>query len=144
MTAANYNESIQMKNKHNTSSTDAITNAAYTISENAQAKVIVTFSVSGMTTLRMSRERSPVRVVGISPNTKTARKLQIAWGVHSCLGEDAKNTKEMVSNACKIVKKANLANEGDSIVITAGVPFGSAGSTNLLRIAKIISDENLT
>ena len=136
----NYNESILMQKKHDASSTDAITNAAYTISENAQAKVIVTFSVSGRTTLRMSRERSPVRVVGISPNIKTARKLQMAWGVHSCLGEDAQNTREMVANACTIVKKANLAQDDDSIVITAGVPFGNAGSTNLLRIAKIIAD----
>ena len=101
----NYNQSIQMQNKHDTSSTDAITNAAYNISENAQAKVIVTFSVSGRTTLRMSRERAPVQVVGISPNINTSRKLQIAWGVHSCLGQDAQNTKEMVANACTIVKK---------------------------------------
>lgn len=140
----NYNESILMQKKHNASTTDAITNAAYTISENAHAKAIVTFSVSGRTTLRMSRERSPVRVVGISPNIKTARKLQMAWGVHSCLGEDAQNTREMVANACTIVKKANLAKNDDSIVITAGVPFGNAGSTNLLRIAKIIDDTNLT
>ena len=140
----NYNESILMQKKHDASSTDAITNAAYTISENAHAKAIVTFSVSGRTTLRMSRERSPVRVVGISPNIKTARKLQMAWGVHSCLGEDAQNTREMVANACTIVKKANLAKNDDSIVITAGVPFGNAGATNLLRIAKIIEDKNLT
>ena len=140
----NYNESIQMQNKHDTSATDAITNAAYTISVNARAKAIVTFSVSGRTTLRMSRERSPVRVVGISPNIKTARKLQMAWGVHSCLGKDAQNTREMVANACTIVKKANLAKDDDSIVITAGVPFGNAGSTNLLRIAKIIADKDLT
>ena len=134
----NYNESIQMQKKHDSSTTDAITNAAYTISENAHAKAIVTFSVSGRTTLRMSRERAPVRVVGISPNIKTARKLQIAWGVHSCLGEDAQNTREMVANACTIVKKANLADIDDTIVITAGVPFGNAGSTNLLRLAKIV------
>jgi len=140
----NYNESIRMQNKHDASTTDAITNAAYTISENAQAKAIVTFSVSGRTTLRMARERAPVRVVGISPNIKTARKLQIAWGVHSCLGEDAHNTREMVANACTIVKKADLAKDDDSIVITAGVPFGNAGSTNLLRIAKIIADQNLS
>ena len=107
--SANYNESIQMQNKHDASTTDAITNAAYTISVNAHAKAIVTFSVSGRTTLRMSRERSPVRVVGISPNINTARKLQMAWGVHSCLGEDAQNTREMVANACIIVKKAELA-----------------------------------
>ena len=137
-----FNESIQMQNKHDSTSTDAITNAAYTISENAHAKAIVTFSVSGRTTFRMSRERSPVLVVGISPNVKTARKLQIAWGVHSCLGEDAQNTREMVTNACKIVKKAELALPGDSIVITAGVPFGNAGSTNLLRIAEIIAEED--
>ena len=140
----NYNESIRMQNKHVASTTDAITNAAYTISENAQAKAIVTFSVSGRTTLRMARERAPVRVVGISPNIKTARKLQIAWGVHSCLGEDAHNTREMVANACSIVKKADLATTNDSIVITAGVPFGNAGATNLLRIAKITTDKNLT
>ena len=140
----NYNESIQMQNKLDSTTTDAITNAAYTISKNAQAKAIVTFSVSGRTTLRMSRERSPVPVVGISPNVKTARKLQMAWGVHSCLGEDAQNTREMVANACTIVKKANMAEIDDSIVITAGVPFGNAGSTNLLRIAKIIDDKDLT
>ena len=56
----------------------------------------------------MSRERSPVRVVGISPNIKTARKLQIAWGVHSCHGEDAQNTREMVANACILLKKNDL------------------------------------
>ena len=139
----NYSESIQMQNKHDASSTDAITNAAYTISKNAHAKAIVTFSVSGRTTLRMSRERSPVRVVGVSPKIKTARMLQMAWGVHSCLGEDAQNTKEMVANACTIVKNADLAKSEDSIVITAGIPFGSAGSTNLLRIAKIISDKDI-
>jgi pyruvate kinase len=140
----NYSESIQMQNTHNKSSTDAITNAAYTISENAEAKAIVTFSVSGRTTLRMSRERAPVQVVGVSPSVKTARKLQIAWGVHSCHGEDAQNTREMVANACILLKKNDLAKIGDSIVITAGVPFGNAGSTNLLRIAKIIADKDLT
>ena len=86
----------------------------------------------------MSKERAPVQIVGISPNIKTARKLQMAWGVHSCLGEDAQNTREMVANACTIVKKANLADIDDTIVITAGVPFGNAGSTNLLRLAKIV------
>ena len=140
----NYSKLIQMQNKHLTNTTDAITNAAYTIAENKQAKLIVTFSVSGRTTLRMSRERALVQIVGISPNIKTARKLQIVWGVHSCVGQDAKNTKEMVSNACTIVKKAELAHPDDFIVITAGVPFGNAGSTNLLRIAKIIANEDLT
>ena len=83
------------------STTDAITNAAYTIARNAEAKAIVTFSVSGKTTLRMAKERAPVLVIGLSPNIKTARKTQLVWGVYSShTKQDAKNTTEMVSIAC--------------------------------------------
>ena len=141
----NYNITIHNENvikKINT--TDAITSAAYTIAQNAGAKSIITFSVSGKTTARMSRERAPVTVIGISPNVSTARKLQIFWGVNSCLTKDAHSTKEMVSIACTVAKEKNIAKSGDSVVITAGVPFGNAGSTNLLRIAKIIADKDLT
>ncbi|PPR46660.1 MAG: Pyruvate kinase [Alphaproteobacteria bacterium MarineAlpha5_Bin9] len=142
----NYNEKLiniqNDKNNFNTS-TDAITSAAFNISQNAQAKAIVTFSVSGRTTLRMAKERAPVQVVGISPNIKTARKMQVCWGINSCHGEDAIDTKAMVSNACKIIKDKQIASPNDSIVITAGVPFGSGAGTNLLRIAKIIADKDL-
>ena len=136
-----HNEKISKKAIN---TTDAITSAAYTIARNAEAKALVTFSVSGKTTIRMARERAPVLVIGLSPNIDTARKIQLVWGVHSChTAQDAKNTTEMVSIACKIIKEKDLAKPGDSIVITAGVPFGNAGSTNLLRIAKIIDDDDL-
>ena len=139
-----YHSNLTIKNKL-VGTTDAITNAAYTIAKNAEAKAIVTFSVSGRTTLRMAKERAPVLVVGISPNLKTARKTQLFWGVYSShTNQDAQNTTEMVSIACKIIKVKKLANVDDSIVIPAGVPFGNAGTTNLLRIANIIDDKNLT
>ena len=142
----NYNltNKIEEKNNKKINTTDAITNAAYSISQNAGAKAIITFSVSGRTTMRMSKERAPVQIMGISPNIDTARKLQIAWGVNSCHTEDAHDTKEMVRIACTVVKEKDIAKPGDSVVITAGVPFGNAGSTNLLRIAKIIANEDLT
>ena len=125
--------------------TDAITNAAYSIAKNADAKAILTFSVSGKTTLRMARERAPVQIIGLSPNIKTARKMQIVWGVNSCHSvQDAENTTEMVKIACSVAKNKKLVNADDSVIITAGVPFGNAGSTNLLRIAKIIADQDLT
>jgi len=121
--------------------TDAITSAAYSIANNAGAKAIITFSVSGKTTLRMARERAPVQVIGLSPNIKTARKMQIAWGVNSCHSiHDAENITEMVNIACRVVKNKKLVKTDDSVIITAGVPFGNAGSTNLLRIAKIFED----
>ena len=79
------------------------------------------------------------------PILETARKLQISWGVYSIHAkQDAQNATEMVSIACKALKNKRLAEAGNSIVITAGVPFGSAGSTNLLRIAEIIDDKDLT
>tara|TARA_B110000196_G_scaffold316055_1_gene326724 strand:- start:122 stop:1564 length:1443 start_codon:yes stop_codon:yes gene_type:complete len=131
------------KNK-TVSITDAITSAAYTIARNAKAKAIVTFSVSGKTSMRMAKERAPVLVIGLSPNLKTARKIQLAWGVYSSHSEDAQNATDMVNIACTTIKNKKLAQPGDTIVITAGVPFGNAGSTNLLRIAKIIDDKDLT
>ena len=125
--------------------TDAITNAAYSIAKNAGAKAILTFSVSGKTTLRMARERAPVQIIGLSPNITTARKMQIVWGVNSCHSvQDAENTTEMVKIACSVAKNKKLVNADDNVIITAGVPFGNAGSTNLLRIAKIIADQDLT
>lgn len=125
--------------------TDAITNAAYSIAKNAGAKAIITFSVSGKTTLRMARERAPVQIIGLSPKIKTARKMQIVWGVNSCHStQDAENATEMVKIACSVAKNKKLVDNDDSVIITAGVPFGNAGSTNLLRIAKIIADEDLT
>ena len=126
------------------STTDAITSAAYTVARNAEAKAVVTFSVSGNTALRMAKERAPVLGIGLSPNIKTARKLQLVWGVHSCHTKDAQNTTEMVQIACSVIKEKKLGLPGDTVVITAGVPFGNAGSTNLLRIAKIIDDKDLT
>ena len=141
----NYNLSLQ-NDENNTkkiNTTDAITSAAYTIAQNAGAKAIITFSVSGKTAFRMSKERAPVQIIGISPNIDTARKLQIVWGVNSCHTQDAKNTTEMARIACTIAKEKNIAKPGDSVVITAGVPFGNAGATNLLRIANIIADKNI-
>ena len=142
----NFNLEIEdEENVKKIDNTDAITNAAYSIAKNAGAKAILTFSVSGKTTLRMARERAPVQIIGLSPNIKTARKMQIVWGVNSCHSvQDAENTTEMVKIACSVAKNKKLVNADDNVIITAGVPFGNAGSTNLLRIAKIIADQDLT
>ena len=142
----NFNLEIEdEENVKKIDNTDAITNAAYSIANNAGAKAILTFSVSGKTTLRMAKERAPVQIIGLSPNIKTARKMQIVWGVNSCHSvQDAENTTEMVKIACSVAKNKKLVNADDSVIITAGVPFGNAGSTNLLRIAKIIADQDLT
>tara|TARA_A100001011_G_scaffold182870_2_gene191762 strand:- start:4196 stop:5632 length:1437 start_codon:yes stop_codon:yes gene_type:complete len=141
----NYDLRIEDDNMEDVDNTDAITLAAYSIAKKSNAKAIITFSVSGRTTRRMARERAPVQIVGLSPNINTTRRMQLYWGVNSCYSdENAQNAQEMVKIACTVVKNKKLVEPGDSVVISAGVPFGSAGTTNLLRLAEIIADKDLT
>ncbi len=141
----NYDLRIEDDNLDDVDNTDAITLAAYSIAKKSNAKAIVTFSVSGRTTRRMARERAPVQIVGLSPKIETTRRMQLYWGVNSCYSnEDVQNAQEMVKIACTMVKNKKLVQPGDSVVISAGVPFGSAGTTNLLRLAEIIADKDLT
>ena len=141
----NYHLRVDDENIDDVDNTDAITLAAYSIAKKSDAKAIITFSVSGRTTSRMARERSPVQIVGLSPNINTTRRMQLFWGVNSCYTtEDAENAQDMVNIACRIVKEKKLVSPGDSVVISAGVPFGSAGTTNLIRIAEIIANKDLT
>jgi len=75
--------------------------------------------------------------MGISPNLNTARRLALAWGVHCIHTKDARSFKDMVIKSGKLAKKEKFAKKGDRVVITAGVPFGQSGATNVLRIASV-------
>ena len=114
---------------------DAITDAARQVAHTVSASVIVTFSSTGSTTLRCARERPAVPVLGLTPRADTARKMALAWGVHSVQTEDLKTFRDMVVKAIRVAKCEGFADVGDPLVITAGVPFGTPGATNILRIA---------
>jgi pyruvate kinase len=119
---------------------DAITAAARQVAETIEAKVIITYTTSGSTTLRAARERPQVAIMGLTPNLQTARRLALSYGVHSVHTKDAESFKDMVQKAVRLAREAGLAVVGDKLVITAGVPFGTPGSTNILRIAQIEGD----
>jgi pyruvate kinase len=114
---------------------DAITAAARQVARTISAAAIVAFSSTGSTTLRAARERPPVPILGLTPRSDTARRLSLVWGVHSVETEDLNNFGEMVSKAVGIAAREGFATPGDRLVITAGVPFGTPGATNILRIA---------
>ncbi|MBT4932888.1 MAG: pyruvate kinase [Rhodospirillaceae bacterium] len=116
---------------------DAITAAARQSAQIISAAAIVTFSSSGSTTLRASRERPTVSILGLTPKWETARRMTLVWGVHSVLTPDLTSFTEMVNLAIESAKHEEFASTGDSLVVTAGVPFGTPGATNILRIAKI-------
>lgn len=120
-----------------TTTADAITLAARQVAETLNAAAIICYTASGSTGLRASRERPEVPILVLTPVTQTARRLALAWGVHCVQTEDASSFLDMVIRASRVAEGEEFATTGDRLVITAGVPFGSPGRTNILRIATV-------
>lgn len=116
---------------------DAISAAARQCAHTLSAAAIVTYTNTGSTTLRAARERPDVRILCLTPNLNTARRMTLAWGVHPVQTEDAHNFADMVQRAVRVALHEGIAREGERLVITAGVPFGTPGATNILRIAYV-------
>lgn len=117
---------------------DAITAAARQVAETIGACAIVTYTTSGSTAMRASRERPSVPIVAMTPVLAVARRLALVWGLNVLITrDDIEHFKTTVADATEQVEKIGLGKKGDKIVITAGVPFGRSGTTNILRIACI-------
>jgi len=114
---------------------DAISAAARQVAHTIGAAAIVSYTTSGATALRAARERPEVPVIGLTSKIETARRLALAWGVHSVHTSDVTNFNDMVQKAIDLAASDGFAQKGARIVITAGVPFGTPGATNVLRIA---------
>jgi pyruvate kinase len=114
---------------------DAISAAAAQVAHTLSAAAIVTYTTSGSTTLRAARERPDVPVLCLTERIETARRLALCWGTHCVQTKDVSSFSEMVEKACAIAREQGVADKGQRLVVTAGVPFGTPGSTNVLRIA---------
>lgn len=123
------------------SAEDAITAAAKQVTRNIKAAAVVTFTTSGSTALRAARERPSAPILALTPNAKVARKLCMVWGLHTLKTKDIADFEEMIAKAKRMALRQGLAKAGQRIVITAGVPFGTPGATNVLHIAWITGDE---
>ncbi|MEA2904462.1 MAG: pyruvate kinase [Alphaproteobacteria bacterium] len=114
---------------------DAIAAAARQIADTLDLAAIICWTFSGSTALRVARERPKSPVIAISPNLSTVRRLSLVWGVHSIVAEDARDQDDMVARACRLAFKDGFAKPGQRVIIVAGVPLGTPGATNMLRIA---------
>jgi len=113
---------------------DAISHATCQVALDIKAKAIVTFTLSGSTARMVSRYRPPVPIIAASTWDSTVRKLALSWGVYPFKSDELENTDDMIEKSKKIALKTGLANSGDKIVITAGIPFKVPGTTNLLKV----------
>jgi len=116
-------------------SPDAISAAARQVVETVGAAAIVSFTTSGATALRAARERPTVPTLVLTPKLETARRLALVWGLYCVQTSDVASFADMVQKATRIASSEGFADKGQRIVITAGVPFGTPGATNVLHIA---------
>lgn len=118
---------------------DAITAAAHLVAEDVDAAFIVTYTSSGSTALRMARQRPRVPILCLTPDVRVADRLAVSYGVQAVYAPEtiAEDFHGPASHAAKIAAEHGIAGEGERFVMTAGVPFGVPGSTNMLRIATV-------
>jgi pyruvate kinase len=114
---------------------DAIAVAARDVAETLDLKAIVAWTASGATGLRIARERPQPPILALTPNVGTARRLALAWGVHAVVTDDARDVDDMADRACRTTAWEGFARPGQRVIIVAGVPFGTPGATNMVRIA---------
>lgn len=116
-------------------SSDAITTAAYYVAKNINAACIVNYTTSGSTALRTARQRPGRPILCLTQNNDVAHRLCLSYGVHAVHVTDVKDTGGAVKKASAMAIEQKLAKVGNRLVLTAGVPFGTPGSTNILRVA---------
>jgi len=116
---------------------DAISAAAAQVAHTLSAAAIVCFTTSGSTGLRVARERPEVPVLCLTSSLETVRHMTLVWGTHNVLVSDLKRFTEMVEKGTRIAVREEFARVGQYLVMTAGVPFGTPGSTNILRVAQV-------
>ena len=120
---------------------DAIAVAARDVAETLDVKAVCAWTSSGSTALRIARERPAPPVLALTPKRGTARQLSLVWGVHAVVTKDANDLDDMAVRACKFANREGFSKDGDRIVIVAGVPFGTPGATNMVRIAYTTSEK---
>jgi pyruvate kinase len=116
---------------------DAIAAATHAVASTLNLAAIACYTATGSTALRVARERPNLPVVVLTPVLSTARRLAVAWGLHCVLTKDPDDQADMVRKACEIAAREEFCKPGEGIVITAGVPLGSPGTTNMIRIARL-------
>ena len=120
---------------------DALSEAAKNIAATVSAVAIICYTTSGSTARRIARERPSVPLLVLTPKVETARRLGLLWGAHAVHTRDVDSFEEMVAKAKRMALRHKIAKAGDRVIVMAGVPFGTPGSTNVLHVVRIIGDE---
>ena len=117
--------------------TDAISHATVTTAHDLGAKAIITVTKSGSTARMISKHRPKCMIISCTTDERVWRQTNLSWGVAPLMCEEKNNTDELFTHAVEIARKNGLVEKGDTVVITAGIPLGVSGTTNMLRVDKL-------
>ena len=117
--------------------TNAISHAAVTTAHDIGAKAVITVTKSGSTARNLSKFRPSCMIIGCTPNETVLRQMSLSWGVAPVMMDEKENTDELFESAINAAIEHGLLESGDVAVITAGIPLGIAGNTNMLKVAEI-------
>ena len=120
---------------------DALAESAGNIANTVRVAAIVCYTSSGSTARRIARERGPVPLLVMTASQRVARRIGLVWGVHAVHTRDVASFEEMVAKAKRMAIRTRIAGAGDRIIIMAGVPFGTVGSTNVMHVVQLVGDE---
>jgi pyruvate kinase len=120
---------------------DALAEAAKNIAATVSAVAIICFTTSGSTARRIARERPSVPLLVLTPSQETARRLGLLWGTHAVHTRDVESFEDMVAKSKRMALRHGMAKAGDRVIVLAGVPFRTPGSTNVLHVVRIVGDE---
>lgn len=128
---------INDSSKSDKSITNAISHATVTTAHDLGAKAIITVTKSGSTARMISKHRPSAMIISCTTNEQVCRQMNMSWGVIPLMCDEKENTDELFSHAVSVAKKNKLVDKGDIVVITAGIPLGISGTTNMLKVEKI-------
>jgi pyruvate kinase len=120
---------------------DALSHAANSVSETIHADAIICFTASGSTARRVSRERPRAPLLMLTPKLEVARRMGLLWGAHAVQTKDVGSFEEMIAKGKRMALRHEVGRAGSKLVMTAGVPFGTPGSTNMLHVATLTGHE---
>ena len=135
-----YEEILRERNLKGSTVTDAISYATCTTAIELNASAIVSSTSSGYTARMVSKFRPKTPIIAATDSERTRRQLALSWGVYSVQADQAKNTDDVIEYSINAAKEADYVKQGELVVVTAGVPVGESGTTNLIKV-HVMSEE---
>lgn len=132
--AAIYDSYSRAREDEEMTTTSAVCLASVRVAQNLGATAILTCTESGHTALSVARHRPDCKIIAVTPHEETIRRMQLYWGVEAIKGHEIINSDEMVKQAITGALGTGAIESGDLVVVTAGVPSGATGTTNMIRV----------